>query len=131
MSGNADNPMDKLPAHNRVSIRAVLVHEGEDPSAALAEAGFADAVAVPVVLGEQPDLSGGILGNGITPNLTAVLETEQEDAEDVHPVVRRPVVQQSIARFDPDPAGASGPVTITLPPAYGIQPLAPVRRSGG
>ena len=62
-----DSPLDKVPAHNRVSIRAVLVHEGEDASAALAEAGFADTISVPVVLGEQPDLSVGILGNGITP----------------------------------------------------------------
>ena len=52
-----------------------MVHEGEDASAALAEAGFAETITVPVVLGEQPDLPGGILGNGITPNVTAVLET--------------------------------------------------------
>ena len=79
----AGNPLDKLPAHNRVSIRAVLVHEGEDPSAALAEAGLANAVALPVVLGEQLGLSSGILGNGITPNLTAVLETEPEVGSDL------------------------------------------------
>jgi hypothetical protein len=123
MSDHPDNPMDKLPAHNRVSIRAVLVHEGEDPSAALAEAGFADAVAIPVVLGEQPDPSGAILGNGITPNLTAVLETEQEE---IWPDARPPA-----GRSGSESARPSGPVTTTLPPAYGIQPLAPVRRRGG
>jgi hypothetical protein len=121
----SDNPMDRLPAHNRVSIRAVLVHEGEDPSAALAEAGFADTISVPVVLGEQPDLSGGILGNGITPNLTAVLETEQEDEFDFSsydaPATARPTA---------DAAQPSGPGTTTLPAAYGMQPLAPVRRRG-
>jgi hypothetical protein len=131
MSDNADNPMDKLPAHNRVSIRAVLVHPGEDPNAALAEAGFANAVALPVVLGDQPDLPGGILGNGITPNLTAVLETEQEDAQGTQPVGRHPVVRQPATRADPDRARSSGPITTTLPPAYGMQPLAPVRRGGG
>jgi hypothetical protein len=56
----------------------VLVREGEDASAALAEAGFAETVSVPVVVGEQPDLSGGILGDGVTPNVVAVLETGQE-----------------------------------------------------
>jgi hypothetical protein len=125
MSDHPDNPMDKLPAHNRVSIRAVLVHEGEDPSAALAEAGFANAVAIPVVLGEQSDLSGGILGNGITPNLTAVLETEQEEAFDL-PLGTQPRSAQAAA-------GASlpsGPVTAMLPAAYGMQPLAPVRKIG-
>ncbi|WP_158925178.1 hypothetical protein [Acidisphaera sp. S103] len=29
----SDNPLDKIPAHNRISIRAVLVHEGEDAAA--------------------------------------------------------------------------------------------------
>jgi hypothetical protein len=129
MSDNAHNspgnPMDKLPAHNRVSIRAVLVHEGEDPSAALAEAGFVNAVAIPVVLGEQPDLSGGILGDGITPNLTAVLETEQEDASDLSFGT-----QPRSARAAPGASPPSGPATTTLPPAYGMQPLSPVRRSG-
>src|ERR1700733_14008182 len=122
MSDHPDNPLDKLPAHNRVSIRAVLVHEGEDPSAALAEAGFANAVAIPVVLGEQSDLSDGILGNGITPNLTAVLETEQEEeGPDIQPA----------AQSEPQAVRPSGHVTTNLPPAYGIQPLAPVRRGGG
>ena len=115
--------MDKLPAHNRVSIRAVLVHEGEDASAALAEAGFANAVAIPVMQGEQLDLSGGILGNGITPNLTAVLETEQEDAlEDL------PRMQRGAVRPAPDGARLSGPVTTNLPATFGIRPLAPVHR---
>jgi hypothetical protein len=121
----SDNPMDKLPAHNRVSIRAVLVHEGEDASAALAEAGFSDAIAIPVMLGDQPDVAGGILGNGITANLTAVLETEEPDASgdppDSQPASARP------AQGDASP---SGPVTTTLPAAYGMQPLAPVRGIG-
>jgi hypothetical protein len=123
----SDNPMDKLPAHNRVSIRAVLVHEGEDESAALAEAGFVNSVAIPVAMGEQPDLSGGILGNGITPNLVAVLEEEQEeDGSD------------DSSDSQPDTAGSgqgdgrpSGSAATKLPAAYGMQPLAPVRPDSG
>ena len=118
----SDNPMDKLPAHNRVSIRAVLVQEGEDASAALAEAGFSDTIAIPVVLGEQPDLSGGILGNGITPNLTAVLETEQEDESG-----EAPGAQTDTEQPERGDVGPSGPVATMLPPAFGMQPLAPVR----
>jgi hypothetical protein len=118
----SDNPLDKIPAHNRVSIRAVLVHEGEDASAALAEAGFADTISIPVMLGEHPDLSGGILGNGITPNVMAVLETDPGDAADPSPSV-----QPAAARPEQGDVGRSEPVTTTLPPAFGMQPLAPVR----
>ena len=70
------------PTISNTKCRVTLVHEGEDASAALAEAGFAETISIPVVLGEQPDLPGGILGNGITPNLTAVLETGPDDAAD-------------------------------------------------
>jgi hypothetical protein len=119
----SDNPLDKLPAHNRVSIRAVLVHEGEDPSAGLAEAGFVNAIAVPVVLGEHADLPSGILGNGITPNLAAVLETEQDESFDA-------LSDTPAARPTTADARTSGPVTTVLPAAFWMQPLAPVRKIG-
>jgi hypothetical protein len=118
----SDNPMDKLPAFNRVSVRAVLVSDGENPSAALADAGFADPVALPVVLGEELDLSGGILGDGITLNLTGVLETETRETSDSGPGARSGTVVSAS-----DDARSSGPVTTTLPAAFGMQPLAPVR----
>jgi hypothetical protein len=123
----SDNPLDNLPTHNRLSIRAVLVHEGEDASAALSEAGFATVVTVPVMLGEQLDLSGGILGNGITPNLVAVLETE-EGEEAFEP---SPYTQPGSARPYQDEAPPSEPVTTMLPAAFGTQPLAPVRKIAG
>ncbi len=121
----SDNPLDKLPAYNRVSIRAVLVREGEDPSAALAEAGIVNPVAIPVVLGEQVDLPGGILGDGITPNLKAVLETEHEhdfgpSSDSQHDAARPTAVQ----------ARPSRPVTTNLPAAFGMRPLAPVWKIG-
>ena len=75
----SDHPLDRIPAFNRVSIRAVLVQQGQDPGPALAAAGILNPIAIPVVLGEQVELSSGILGDGITPNLTAVLETEYQD----------------------------------------------------
>jgi hypothetical protein len=122
----SDNPMDKLPAHNRVSIRAVLVHEGEDASAALAEAGFSDAIAIPVMLGDQPDVAGGILGNGITANLIAVLETEQDDDASGS----SPNIQPDTARSGQGDVRPSGAGTTMLPEAFGMQPLAPVRGNG-
>jgi hypothetical protein len=74
-----DRAAEIPPAYNRVSVRAILVHEGEDATEALAKAGFVDVISIPVVLGEDSRLPDGILGDGITPNLTAVLETEPED----------------------------------------------------
>lgn len=117
-----DNLVDKLPALNRVSIRAVLVTEGEDASAVLAQAGFADAVAIPVVVGEG-GLPSGFLGDGTTPNLTALLETEAEDAFEV-----APATQPGKTSSDPQEEPLSEPRTANLPLAFGIQPLAPVRK---
>jgi hypothetical protein len=121
----SDSPLDQLPAHDRVSIRAVLVREGEDPGPALAAAGIVDPVAVPVVVGEQPDLSGGILGDGVTGNLTGVLETEPGEAFDVSPGT-----QPGSARAAREALPWSGQDTSMLPAAYGMQPLAPLRKIG-
>lgn len=73
--------------------------------------------------GEHPDLSHGILGDGITPNVTAVLETEPDDAADTSPSVRSGSVRPE--RGD---VGRSGPVTTMPPAAFGMKPLAPVGR---
>jgi hypothetical protein len=121
----SDNPLDRLPAHNRVSIRAVLVHEGEDPGPALAAAGIVNPIAIPVVVGEELDLSGGILGDGITPNLIGVLETEQKD--DFNP---SPNSQPNQAASRPGAARPAEPVTTTLPAAFGMRSFAPVGTLG-
>ena len=126
----SDNPMDRLSSFDRVSVRAVLVHEGEDPTAALAAAGIIDAIVVPVVMGDDLDLSSGILGNGITPNLTAVLETEQQDDTFDDGDGSQQGSTQPSAQPSTGAAPSSGPATTMLPAAYGIQPLAPVRSSG-
>ncbi|MDR3533481.1 MAG: hypothetical protein P4L90_23345 [Rhodopila sp.] len=120
-----ENPMDRLSTFNRVSIRAVLVNEGEDPSTALSEAGIVNPVSISVVVGENLDLSGGILGDGLTPNLTGVLETEPDDDFD-----SSPYIQPNKTGRQPDAAQPDEPVTAALPPAFGSRPLAPVRKPG-
>jgi hypothetical protein len=121
----SDDPMPDVPAFDRVSIPAVLVGDGEDAQAAVAAAGLIDPVAIPALLGDGPHPPGGILGDGITPNLTAVLETEQEDRFD------------SVSDKDPgstaavaDDARPTQGVTTVLPAAFGMQPLAPVGKPG-
>jgi hypothetical protein len=125
----SDNPLDNIHDFDRVSVRAVVVYEGEDQSQALSEAGIFDPISLPVAFGEnRPDVS---FGDGITPNLTAVLETDQEadhpfDApsndEGPHALNHRP--QRSVG------TGQDEPRTASLSPAYGLQPLAPVRPRG-
>ena len=84
----ADSPADKLTAMNRVSIRAVLAAEGEDVTEALARAGILNPVAIPVLLDEEDaHPAGHLLGDGITPNLTGVLELDDDEDDDdaAHP----------------------------------------------
>ena len=119
-----DDPTNSLAAANRVSIRAVLAADGEDVTQALAEAGIVDPVAVPVLLGEAADPAGGILGDGITPNLTGVLEPD--DPDDTGPSSDT-VIRPGQTRAD---AGQDRPITVMLPAAGGMQPLAPVRKRG-
>ncbi len=121
-----DNPLDRIASFDRVSIRAVIVSDDEDPSQALSEAGIFDPISLPVVFGEdQPDFS---FGDGITPNLTGVLEPDQEvdefDSTDQPSGIQRGSAQSG-------PYQQTRRATATLPAAYGAQPLAPVRQRGG
>jgi hypothetical protein len=126
----SDNPLDRIPGHDRVTLRAVVVKDGEDPGPALAAAGIFDPVALPVAFGE-PDIG---FGDGITPNLMAVLETNPATGEDPAPSSG---ARPASAEAQPSAAASAvgdrpgRPVTTTLPAAFGMQPLAPVRRSGG
>ena len=119
------DPPGTLPAYNRVSIRAVLVHEGEDPSAALAAAGLVNAVVVPVVLGDASGQPAAGQRGGIVPNLPAVLQFDAAGSF-AAPFGSQPVATSIASASIPAPA----PVTQTLPAAFGGKPLAPIRRPG-
>jgi hypothetical protein len=122
----SDDPLDRIPSFDRISIRAVLVHEGEDPGPALREAGIIDAVALPVMLDDDSHHIGGFLGDGITDNLTAVLEPDVTDDEE-EDLADAPHAARSWQ--NPDTTAESRPVGVArLPEAFGSQPLAPVRR---
>jgi hypothetical protein len=122
----SDNPLDRIPSFDRVSIRAVVVSDGEDPSHALSEAGIFDPISLPVVFGEnQPDFR---FGDGITPNLTAVLEPDQE-VDDFDSTEQPASIHGD--RAQNEAAQQARPATATLPTAYGARPLAPVRPRGG
>ena len=107
-------------------MRAVLISNGEDPGQALSNAGIINPVSLTVVLGDDPTLPTGILGDGITPNVVAVLQTEQEDGfGDAQPEVSSPMG----AGFENAPPAQA--FTRTVPAAFGSSPLAPVRQRAG
>ncbi len=110
---------DRVDRANRVSVRAVLAQDGELPVQALLDAGIYEPISVPVVMGEhEPHLDNGILGDGLTENLTAVLETEMPEDGDQTSANSSP--SRSMAQHD-------APTTATLPSTYGLRPMAPVR----
>ena len=100
-----------------MSIRAVLAHDGEDVTQALARAGIVDPVAIPV----QAEPVGGCLGDGITPNLTGVLEPDEaeEDGPGIAAVSAPPPL---------DAARSARPAAAMLPAERGMQAFAPIRK---
>ncbi len=131
-----DNPLDRIPGFDRVSVRAVVVPEGEDPGPALAAAGIVDPIALPIVFGENAPDRG--FGDGFTPNVTAVLEYDQSEAVDSGSASEnRLPASDSLASSRgtqirapgsaADDASPSRAATTKLPASYGIQPLAPIR----
>ena len=122
----SDDPLDLIPDFARVSVAAVLVSGDADPRAALAEAGITDPIAVEIRIGDTVDPSQGFFGDGVTPNLTAVLETRNRPAAGACPAGQRAAsgVPGQAARSVRGDA-------INLPPAFGFRPIAPVRGSGG
>lgn len=123
-----DDLSQRLIASSRQSFRAVLAPVGADVSDALRQAGIFNPVSVPVVEGEDPTVPGGILGNGVTPNLTAVLEPDASDWPESFEdwVQTQPGPPDAGTR----PEQARGAATTNLPAAFGRQPLAPVRKQG-
>jgi hypothetical protein len=126
-----NNPLDRIPSFDRLSIRAVLVRNGEDPTQALAAAGIFDPVALPVMVGEAAP--GVSFGDGFSPNLTVVLEPDAPAgdlaAATTDPAANSPGARPGQAGMHRKGAPPSGPAT-NLPPAFGLQPLAPVDKPG-
>jgi hypothetical protein len=96
-----------------------------------------DVISIPVVLGEDVNLPGGILGDANTPNLIAVLETEPVDASGSSPGTRACAAQSTTrgsrsgsAQSSGDGSQPSGSAAADPPPALGMQSMSPVREPG-
>jgi hypothetical protein len=120
----SDNPLDRIPSFDRVSIPAVVVSDDQDPSQAILELGIFEPISFQVVVGEEPP---DFFGDGITPNLTAVLEMDQDADE---PDAADQPAGMQLGSPESGPAQQTR-ATAMLPAAYGGQPLAPVRPRGG
>jgi len=120
--------MDSLPSFNRVSVRAVLVQQGEDPGPRLSAAGIYDPITVPVLVDQDQSHSGVILGDGFTRNLTAVLETEAESSPGAAADTQPGTGRGDAGSTQSGSTQSGWPGTTMLPAAFGSQPLAPVRQ---
>ncbi len=110
---------DRLAAANRVSIRAVMASQVQDMRQALLDSDILDPVTIPFALDDgAPDSAAG-LGDGMTPNLQAILEMGEAEPPDSdewpQDVPAQPLQTPSAA-------------TTTTPAAYGQRALAPIRR---
>ncbi len=77
-----DDTADRQAKADRVSIRAVLVPDGEDATKALVESGILEPVTIPFICADESFASGGMMGDGRTPNVVATLELDQDEAAD-------------------------------------------------
>jgi hypothetical protein len=112
-----DDPGSSRTAGNRVSIRAVLAFDGEDVTQALSRAGIFDPVAVPATLGNTGDPQGGILGDGMTPNLIAEIEPD-----DLPPDAEADPGRMGSAQRQDEAATAAAPAAVD-----GMRSFAPTR----
>ena len=119
-----EDAAERLRMAERVSIPAVVVPEGVDPTPYLLKAGILNPVAIPFATGET-GRAVEAMGHGWTPAVRAQLET----------------IDHGLSSGDaPGPFDATGPdeaeqaeaepamQTANLPEAFGRQPLAPVWR---
>jgi hypothetical protein len=120
----SDNPLNRIPSFDRLSLRAVVVPTGVDPGPALAAARIVDPIALPIAFGEDPP--DNTFGDGITPNVTAVLEYDPEDAAGTSDL-QGGAPGGTAGSSTIDQPWSAEPSTVNMPAAYGMQPLAPVR----
>jgi hypothetical protein len=123
LAAMTDDPATGRTNSNRVSIRAVLAFDGEDVTQALSQAGIFDPVAVPATLDDAGAPPGGILGDGITSNVTAEIEPDE-------PTGFSPDAE-ALPAFMGMEQPSDQPVAAGAPTAHGAQPFAPMRRRRG
>lgn len=129
--GQAEDTAQRLIEAERVSVRVVVVADGEDPTPHLLKAGIVDPVIVPFAWADD-ERSAGMMGDGRTSGVTATLEFDDEAGESFaqhadpadRPAVNPPSGSNLVSGSDP----VSETRTVQLPEAFGLKPMAPVRR---
>ena len=118
----SDDPLDRIPAFDRISVPAVLVQDGEDADAALNDAGIPDPVAIPVLIGEVSGPFDGSADHQIERGLTGAFEVTVDD----WPSAPAPSVTDRFLEHDSYKELAPRR-TANLPDAFGSRPIAPIR----
>jgi hypothetical protein len=75
-----DDPLSQILAHDRVSIPAILIVDGDDSVASPVDAGIYDPVTIPVTIGDDSTV---MLGDCFTESITAVFTPDDDGMDDL------------------------------------------------
>ncbi len=122
-----EDPARRLIESEQVSVRAVVVPDGEDPTPYLLKAGIVDPVAIPFTWGDD-QMAARSMGNGWTDAVPATLVFDDDSDDEDGGFPQDAEFRQSPPERPAPPASASQPRTVQLPEAFGARPMAPVLR---
>ena len=120
----SDDLSDRLWRADSVAIRAVVVPDNQDPTTILAQHGIFEPVAVPFMFDDGTSGAEALMGDGVQGGLRATLVMDQPDVPGGNDNSQQADQSQ---QSDPD-QGSPPSRTAMLPEAYGMKPMAPVRR---
>jgi hypothetical protein len=115
--------LDTELGHDRLALRAVLVHEDADIEAALAAAGIHNPVKLAVrFMGDGEAVARGApIGGGTSPDLSAILVEQADSTIDRrHQVTDAPTGKDTVSGLALSPPNAAGPSN--------SRSMAPIRR---
>jgi hypothetical protein len=123
---NNEEAAQRLIQSERVSLRAVVVPEGQDVTPYLREAGIADPVSLPFA-----PIGNGASAAGMTAIWTSDVTAELDFGDDGDPDSPMPFTSEqdnTASNSDELVPTEKSFQTMNLPEAFGMRPLAPVRR---
>jgi len=123
--GSVEDAAQRLLQSERVTVKAVMVADDEDPAPHLLAAGIVEPVSIPFAF-DDDGATPASMGDGWTPGVTGILEFDDEGGADSPPFdaaeENLPSTQDDGEPEEPRER------TANLPGAFGMSPMAPVWR---